>query len=206
MNVYTHTDLAEKACAIAKLPSFEKHPAATSVLDSPASRQSDGQQRFSSSPVTEIDNQQQSLSTVEKKDDRRALKSSGRKALPEKALSADDEECHRISEVHLDGLEPSTFGSVDRLETLENRNILRGFDAFLNLTPLQIIAKISTNFKAFLYYRLRFSVVVFSLWHRLNRPTTYHRNGIFHNHKCVEVRSKVLAKLGAGFTEKMVSR
>ena len=114
MNVYTHTDLAEKACAIAKLPSFEKHPAATSVLDSPASRQSDGQQRFSSSPVTEIDNQQQSLSTVEKKDDRRALKSSGRKALPEKALSADDEECHRISEVHLDGLEPSTFGSVDR--------------------------------------------------------------------------------------------
>jgi hypothetical protein len=58
MNVYTHTDLAEKACAIAKLPSFEKHVVTTSVSDGPASCQSDGQQRFSSSPVTEIDNQQ----------------------------------------------------------------------------------------------------------------------------------------------------
>ena len=114
MNVYTHTDLAEKAFAIAKLPSFEKHPAATSVLDAPASSQSDLQQRYSSSREAEIDIQRQSLSTVEKKDDRRALKSSGRKALPEKALSTNDEECHRISEVHLDGLEPSTFGSVDR--------------------------------------------------------------------------------------------
>lgn len=74
MNVYTHTDLAEKACAIAKLPSFEKHAATTSVSDGPTSYQSDGQQRFSSSPVTEIDIRQQSLSTVEKKDDRRAFK------------------------------------------------------------------------------------------------------------------------------------
>ena len=73
--------------------------------------------------------------------------------------------------VHLDGLEPSTFGSVDRLETIENRNILRGFDAFLNLTPLQIVAMLSRNCKAFLYYRLRFSVVVFSVCHRLTRPT-----------------------------------
>jgi hypothetical protein len=130
MNVYTHTDLAEKACAIAKLPSFEKHPAATSVLDAPASSQSDLQQRYSSSREAEIDIQRQPLSTVEKKDDRRALKSSGRKALPEKTLSTDDEECHRMSEVHLDGLEPSTFGSVDDSQKRGKTLFLRCLSAF----------------------------------------------------------------------------
>jgi hypothetical protein len=70
------------------------------------------------------------LSTVEKKDDRRALKSSGRKALPEKTLSTDDEECHRISEVHLDGLEPSTFGSVDDSQKRGKTLFLRCLSAF----------------------------------------------------------------------------
>ena len=114
MNVYTHTDLAEKACAIAKLPSFEKHAATPSVSDGPTSYQSDGQQRYSSSREAEIDIQRQPLSPLGGKGNYRVSKGSRRKALPEKALSTDDEQCHRISEVHLDGLEPSTFGSVDR--------------------------------------------------------------------------------------------
>jgi hypothetical protein len=114
MNVYTHTDLAEKACAIAKLPSFEKHPAATSVLEAPASSQSDLQQRYSSSREAEIDIQRQPLSPLGGKENCRASKRSSRKALPEKDLAVDGEECHQISEVHLRGLEPLTFGSVDR--------------------------------------------------------------------------------------------
>jgi hypothetical protein len=32
--------------------------------------------------------------------------------------------------VRPEGFEPSTLGSEDRLETIENRNILRGFDTF----------------------------------------------------------------------------
>ena len=114
MNVYTHTDLAEKVCAISKLPSLEGYSISPSVSDVLVGPKSDTQQRYSSSCETEIDIQRQSLSSVGGNRNFPASKRRRRKPLLDKGLADGDEECHRITEVHLSGFEPETFGSVDR--------------------------------------------------------------------------------------------
>ncbi len=114
MNVYTHTDLAEKVGAISRLPSLGRHPPTRLVPDAPAGPNPDIQQRYSSSCETEIDIQRQPVSPVGGNEKIPTPKRHRRKALPEKGLAVDDDECHRITEVHLSGFEPETFGSVGR--------------------------------------------------------------------------------------------
>lgn len=107
MNVYTHTDLAERVSAISKLPSPGRYAISPSVSDAAAGPPPDIQQRYSSSCETEIDIQRQPLSPEGGNGNCRAPKRRRRKALPEKGLAADDEECHWISEVHPSRFEPA---------------------------------------------------------------------------------------------------
>ena len=124
MNVYTHTDMAERADAVAKLPSFQSpKPTASPVVDAttedpkkPMVNANSGKslQRHRSALVAEDDTLRHSVAKEGERERTTEPNFERRKCLPEKGLAEEVSGGQPETEIHLRGFEPLTFGSVDR--------------------------------------------------------------------------------------------
>ncbi|TWU37505.1 site-specific tyrosine recombinase XerC [Novipirellula aureliae] len=115
MNVYTHTDLAEKVDAVGKLPSFTAAPMiiiAEEKAPPVESEAKDTVQRHSSNSVSQDGKAGQSMAEDENEAAEDGQSGGCRKALKSQDLAEHDSTCHDKEEVHPRGFEPLTFGSV----------------------------------------------------------------------------------------------
>jgi integrase/recombinase XerD len=109
MNVYTHTDLSEKAEAVSRLPALTEPRKPKASADDP-----EAQQQYSSSSGAESDAVSQDESHKNGSSGPRPVRRSSRKSLHYKNLARQVAQSHEKSKVHPRGFEPLTFGSVDR--------------------------------------------------------------------------------------------
>lgn len=107
LNVYTHTDLAEKAEAVSRLPALTGPRRPKATADSP-----EAQQHYSSSSGAESDAVSQDESHASRDGGPKPPTSTSRKSHRNQDLARLVTKSQRKSKIHPSGFEPETFGSV----------------------------------------------------------------------------------------------